>query len=93
MPEGSVVDGWSRTARADPNDPLGSLNFKGGLYACPGKEGEAWQVFANLPGLKPLNDKCLGFGAITCKLHWIFCYDTVTDSGVDNATEAAAWQY
>ncbi|KAK3207764.1 hypothetical protein GRF29_96g387428 [Pseudopithomyces chartarum] len=30
VPEGSVRDGWTRTAREDPTDPLGSLAFEGG---------------------------------------------------------------
>lgn len=93
IPEGSIRDGWTRTARADPTDPLGSLSFAGGLIACPREEGQAWQVYGQIEGVEAPSTECLGFGAITCEFHGDCRCDLGTDSRTDNATEAAAWQY
>ncbi|CAI6334643.1 unnamed protein product [Periconia digitata] len=59
-PEGSVVEGWSRTE----GEALGQLSFSDGLVACPTVEGKPWQVYGQLPGLE-LSPDCLGFSAIT----------------------------
>jgi hypothetical protein len=60
-PEGSIVDGWTKTE----SENLGNLAFKDGLIACPVTEGKPRQVFAQLPGLT-FGPDCLGFNALTC---------------------------
>jgi hypothetical protein len=64
-PEGSVVDGWTKTE----GENFGNLAFKNGLIACPTKkEGEGYQVFGQLPGLT-FDKACLGFNALTSMLY------------------------
>lgn len=63
-PEGSVVDGWNKTEGAN----FGSLNFVDGLVACPTTEGKPWQVYGALSTVE-LGSDCLGFNALTSKLH------------------------
>jgi hypothetical protein len=60
-PEGSVVDGWTKTE----GENLGTLTFKDGLIACPVGENKPRQVFGQLPGLT-FSPDCLGFSALTC---------------------------
>jgi len=60
-PEGSIVDGWTKTE----GDDLGTLTFKNGLVACPVGENKPRQVLAQLPGLT-LSPDCLGFSTLTC---------------------------
>ena len=67
VPEGSVREGWTRTAREDPTDPLGSLAFEGGLIACPRNESQPWQVYGEIEGWTAPTEGCLGFSAITCE--------------------------
>ncbi|KAJ4303730.1 hypothetical protein N0V90_002631 [Kalmusia sp. IMI 367209] len=62
IPEGSVVDGWSRTER---DNSLGSLAFEGGLVACPTGEGKPWQVYGQVANFTAPSAECLGFSAIT----------------------------
>lgn len=93
VPEGSVRDGWTRTAREDPTDPLGSLAFEGGLIACPRNESQPWQVYGEVEGWTAPTKGCLGFSAITCE-----CFRRERGCGkmltmIDNETEAGAWQY
>ena len=71
VPEGSVREGWTRTARADPTDPLGSLSFEGGLVACPRNETQPWQVYGEIEGFEA-PEGCLGFSAITCEFDPLF---------------------
>lgn len=63
-PEGSIVDGWTKSEPGSNN--LGYLSFKDGLVACPTGENKPYQVYAKLPGLtyKP---ECLGFSVLTCR--------------------------
>lgn len=58
-PEGSVVDGWTKTE----GEVFGRLDFTGGLVACP-REGKPYQVYGILPGAS-LSSDCLGFSALT----------------------------
>lgn len=60
VPTGSVRDGWSRTE----GENFGNLAFTGGLYGCPGAEGQGYQVFGKIDGVE-LNEGCLGFNALT----------------------------
>ena len=59
-PNGSVVDGWSRTQ----GETFGNLNFVDGLVACPTAGDKPWQVYGQLPGVE-LSPDCLGFSALT----------------------------
>ncbi|KAF2240825.1 hypothetical protein BU26DRAFT_191417 [Trematosphaeria pertusa] len=59
IPEGSVVDGWSKTE----GESFGHLTFDGGLVACP-VEGKPWQVYGQRPNVT-LSPECLGFSALT----------------------------
>lgn len=60
-PDGSIVDGWTKTDSAD----LGRLTFKNSLIACPTTANKPYQVFAQLPGLT-FKPECLGFNVLTC---------------------------
>ncbi|KAF1979492.1 hypothetical protein BU23DRAFT_562912 [Bimuria novae-zelandiae CBS 107.79] len=78
VPEGSVRDGWSRTFREDPTDPLGSLAFEGGLIACPDPADQynPWAVYGQTANFTAPSADCLVFSSITT-----------------NETDAGAWQY
>ncbi|KAF2477855.1 uncharacterized protein BDR25DRAFT_4618 [Lindgomyces ingoldianus] len=61
-PEGSVVDGWSRSP---VNDQFGYLTFSGGLVACPvDANNKPWQVYGQIASVT-LSPQCLGFSALT----------------------------
>lgn len=60
-PEGSVVDGWTKTE----GENFGNLAFTGGLVACPTTYGDqGYQVFGQIPGFKA-DAACLGFNSLT----------------------------
>jgi len=66
-PEGSIVDGWSKTE----GENFGYLTFDQGLIACPPGNGTnetypGYQVFGQLPNIT-FTPGCLGFNALTCK--------------------------
>ena len=61
-PDGSIVDGWSKTE----GENFGFLTFKDGLIACPAGEGQGYQVYGQIPGIT-FAPECLGFNALTCK--------------------------
>lgn len=63
-PEGSIVDGWTKTE--GPN--FGNLAFSGGLVACPTGDGKPWQVYGQIPNVALAPD-CLGFNALTSTFH------------------------
>ncbi|KAF1949309.1 hypothetical protein CC80DRAFT_497625 [Byssothecium circinans] len=58
-PEGSIVDGWSRTE----GENFGNLIFTSGLIACPTTEGKPWQVYGNIAAVN--STSCLGFSSLT----------------------------
>ncbi|KAJ4332258.1 hypothetical protein N0V95_009704 [Ascochyta clinopodiicola] len=65
IPDGSVVDQFSKTAPGSNN--LGTLNFETGFVACPvGGAGAGYQVYGQVDGFEA-SSECLGFSALTCK--------------------------
>lgn len=65
IPEGSTVDGWTKTE--DEGNGFGHLSFTDGLVACP-VEGKPWQVYGQTSNVT-LAPECLGFSALAGKLH------------------------
>jgi hypothetical protein len=63
-PDGSIVEGFSKTAAAN-GESFGYLNFDTGFVACPASTG--YQVYGQTQDFKAKSD-CLGFSAIICKL-------------------------
>jgi len=63
IPEGSDIDGFSRTAPTNGN-AFGYLNFETGFVACPAAEGEGYQVYGQIT-TGTFGDDCLGFSALT----------------------------
>ncbi|KAF2274822.1 uncharacterized protein EI97DRAFT_434727 [Westerdykella ornata] len=64
IPDGSILDGWSRTE----SESFGHLIFRDGLIACPtGEDEKGWQVFGNIAGVQ-FDPACLGFNAVTGEL-------------------------
>jgi hypothetical protein len=65
IPEGAVVDQFSKTAPGSNN--LGTLDFETGFVACPvGGDGQGYQVYGQNQGFEASSD-CLGFSALTCE--------------------------
>jgi hypothetical protein len=65
IPEGAVVDQFSKTAPGANN--LGTLDFETGFVACPvGGDGQGYQVYGQNQGFEASSD-CLGFSALTCE--------------------------
>jgi hypothetical protein len=65
IPEGSVIDGFSREEPEGGAD-FGHLNFEGGFVACSAGEGQGYQVYGATDDAE-LADDCLGFSALTGK--------------------------
>ncbi|KAL1793840.1 hypothetical protein ACET3X_007261 [Alternaria dauci] len=65
IPEGSHVDGFSRTAPANGN-AFGYLNFDTGFVACPAANAtDGYQVFGQVAEGATFGEECLGFSALT----------------------------
>jgi hypothetical protein len=63
IPEGSVIDGFSRE-EPEGGAAFGHLNFEDGFVACSAGEGQGYQVYGATDDAE-FADDCLGFSALT----------------------------